>query len=274
MHIDVEKRNKALKKMVLFTLIMAIICLIYMLVTSYLSEKSKFVIDLSTLELVQLEEPEDGDPIAVIDTSLGEIRTVLYPEYAPNTVANFTELAESGYYDNTYVFHSEKGVYSAAGCPNKNGDLPDDFDKSRELVERELHQNLWPFKGALCSMTTTFKQSFGQRFTGGGTHYCGSRFALLNTVDITDEMKQQIFDLSNSKKLTDAFAEKGGVPNFSQQIVVFGQVYEGLDIVEQLSELKVEENEGSTKIPVDDVMINSIKIDKYSSEKTEKEAVE
>lgn len=40
------------------------------------------------------------------------------------------------------------------------------------------------------------------------------------------------------------------------------------------SELKVEENEGSTKIPVDDVMINSIKIDKYSSEKTEKEAVE
>ena len=87
-------------------------------------------------------------------------------------------------------------------------------------------------------------------------------------------MKQQIFDLSNSKKLTDAFAEKGGVPNFSQQIVVFGQVYEGLDIVEQLSELKVEENEGSTKIPVDDVMINSIKIDKYSSEKTEKEAVE
>ena len=44
---------------------------------------------MSTLELVQTREPENGDPIATIKTSLGDIKVVLYPEYAPNAVKKF-----------------------------------------------------------------------------------------------------------------------------------------------------------------------------------------
>ena len=69
----------------------------------YISSSTGSYIDMSTLELVQTQEPENGDPIATIKTSLGDIKVVLYPEYAPNAVKNFTDLAESGYYDNTYV---------------------------------------------------------------------------------------------------------------------------------------------------------------------------
>ena len=80
----------------------------------YISSSTGSYIDMSTLELVQTQEPENGDPIATIKTSLGDIKVVLYPEYAPNAVKNFTDLAESGYYDNTYVFNSEPGVYFGA----------------------------------------------------------------------------------------------------------------------------------------------------------------
>ena len=82
-----NNKNKVLKRIVLFTLIMSIICLIVMLVGTFLTQRAKYVIDLGTMELVQLDEKiEDGTPIAIIDTTLGEIRAVLYPEYAPEAV--------------------------------------------------------------------------------------------------------------------------------------------------------------------------------------------
>ena len=264
-----KDKNAVLKRVVFFSLILAIICLIYMIVSRLLYEKSRYVIDLDTMELVQLEEPKNDDTVAVIDTSLGEIKFVLYPQYAPNAVQNFIELAESGYYDNTYVFHSENGLYSAAGAPEKNGDLPENFDKSRELVKREVHQNLWPFKGALCCLSTAFEQTFWQRFTGNGTYYCGSRFAMLNSIEMTDDIKKQIHDQSNSDELTDAFTENGGIPDFSQNITVIGQTYEGLDIVEALSTLETAESDGATKVPVEDVMINSVKITTYAEAEAE-----
>lgn len=261
-----NNKNKVLKRIVFFTLIMSIICLIIMLVGTFLTQKSRYVIDLNTMELVQLQEIEDGKPIAVINTSLGEVRAVLYPEYAPEAVKNFTELAQNGYYNNTYVFHSEKGVYSAGGCPNKDGSLSEGFDKSKELIKRETHQNLWPFKGALCSLTTTFDQSFMQKLTGGGTYYCGSRFAMLNSVEITEEVRDEMYKLSDSKELADAFYNNGGIPAFAQNITIFGQVYKGIDVVEALSNLETEENtDMATKIPVDDVKIISVEIGTYSA---------
>lgn len=48
---------------------------------------------------IQFTAPQDGDPIAIFDTSLGEIRAVLYPDQAPMAVENFTGLAQQGYYD-------------------------------------------------------------------------------------------------------------------------------------------------------------------------------
>lgn len=259
-----KDKSAVLKKIAFFTLIMAIICLIYMVVSNLVYQKSRIVIDLDTMELVQLNEPKADDTVAVIDTSLGEVKAVLYPQYAPNAVKNFIDLAESGYYDNTYVFHSENGLYSAAGSPDKSGILPDGYNKSCELIKREVHQNLWPFKGALCCLSTAFEQTFWQRFTGNGTYYCGSRFALLNSIEMTDEISKQIREQCGSEELTKAFAEKGGVPDFSQKIVIIGQAYEGLDVIEALSTLETTETDGASKTPVDDVMINSVKITTYA----------
>lgn len=73
-------------------------------------------------------------------------------------------------------------------------------------------------------------------------------------------------DASQNKMLGEAFAENGGIPNFSQQMTVIGQTYEGLDVVEKLASLETE-NSGIYKIPKEDIMINSVKIDEYKTEK-------
>jgi len=48
-------------------------------------------------------------PVATLTFSNGEsMRIRLYPEYAPNTVANFIDLCNSGYYDNSPVHRVEE----------------------------------------------------------------------------------------------------------------------------------------------------------------------
>ncbi len=261
-----------IKKIIGFIIIMGIIALIFMLLDAIKSSRSNMYVNVDTIELVQLEEPEDGDTIAIIDTSLGEIRAVLYPEYSPNAVQNFIELAESGYYDNTYVFHSDSGVYAAAGSKNKDGTMPDGYDTSRELVERELHQNLWPFKGAICMLNTTIDYGLFDAIIGGETYYNGSRFTLLNTIEFTDDVVEELVESSESQELADAFIENGGIPNFSQQMTIIGQAYEGLDVIEELSSLEtegVDEDDDAYKIPVEDIMIISVELSEYSSEEAE-----
>ena len=73
-------------------------------------------------------------------------------------------------------------------------------------------------------------------------------------------------DASQNKELGEAFAENGGIPNFSQQLTVIGQTYEGIEVVEKLASLETE-NSGIYKVPKEDIMINSVKIDVYKAEK-------
>ncbi len=259
-------KSKGLLKLVLIlTVVMGGLTALLLFISAKQEANNTYInINPETMNLIQLESPKDGDTIAIVNTTLGELRFVLYPEYSPNAVKNFIELAESGYYNNTYVFNSESGAYSAAGSKLKSGEMPEEYDKSRELVERELHQDLWTFRGAVCSMNTTVDRSFKEKILGGGTYFNGSRFMIINSYGMeNDEEKQTLLDNSENKELGQAFIDKGGIPNFSQQMTVIGQVYEGLDVVDALANLETE-NSGHYKIPKDDIMIESIEISEYS----------
>lgn len=268
-----QQKPNIFRKLLILIIVLSVFMLIYTLVAAYMKSRSSPYIDVASLELVQLDEPKEGDPIAIVDTTLGEVRFVLYPEYAPLAVKNFTELAESGFYDNTYVFHSESGAYCGLGCKSKNGSVKEELKLDRELVPRELHQNLWPFKGAVVSLTTSMDTTFFERMFGGGKYYCGSRFAFINTLELSDEEKDSLRESSGSEELADAFIEKGGIPNFSQQMTVFGQIYQGLDVAERLSDLETLVGTSDIfKVPKDDIMINSVTIGQYSKEETAESA--
>ena len=90
---------------------------------------------------------------------------------------------------------------------------------------------------------------------------------LSNSKRFDEETKKQLMDASQNKELGEAFAENGGIPNFSQQMTVIGQTYEGIEIVEQLSQLETDDSQNGTyKIPKEDIMILSVTIDEYSAE--------
>jgi peptidyl-prolyl cis-trans isomerase B (cyclophilin B) len=263
-----HKKNKVLSVLGIFLLVSAVMSFIVFYFTVMASQQGYHYIDPDTLEFVQAEDIPDGAPIAIVDTSLGEFRAVLYPEYAPQTVAQFTELANSGYYDNTYVFEIKNGIYCAAGSADNDGNLPETLPEERERVPQELHQNLWPFKGALCAMDTGSDGGVFKRLFKSETRFSGTRFLVVDSMDFSDEeFLQQFREASASEELADLFVERGGVPNFSQQMTIFGQTYEGLDVVEAICNAEVYDSASSTGYtpPKEDILIRSVTISTYEA---------
>ncbi len=272
-NLNPKQKKKALSTLGIFLLAAAVLSFIAFYIIVMISQQDYHYIDPETLELVQTEEIPEGSPTAVIETSLGEIRAVLYPDYAPNTVSQFITLAEKGFYDNTFIFEAKNNVYFAAGSSDASGTLktPPVFE-NQEKLPQELHQNLWPFSGALCALTTSKDTSFTQRLFKSEVSYTGSRFMLLNSVDFSDEeFVTQFREASGSEELADAFIQRGGVPNFSQQVTVFGQAYSGLEVIQQITALPLAEepNEQGYTPPLDEIKILSVKISSYSQEDKE-----
>ncbi len=67
-----------------------------------------------------------GDEIAVIDTGKGVIRVKLDGAGAPVHVANFCELAESGFYDELKFHRYVPGFVIQGGCPNTRDMTPEE----------------------------------------------------------------------------------------------------------------------------------------------------
>lgn len=251
---------KALSLCAIFTLLSGIAFSVWYSLTSRYST----VLNVDDIEMIQLEAPKSGDPAAVIHTSAGDMTYRLYPEYCPNAVANFTELANSGYYDGTYIFRVEKGIFFAAGAPNEDGSLRDEAAGAAdcEHVVQELSPKLWPLRGALCALATGQDTGFWANFTGKQKTYNGSRFLVADTVEMTDEMIEGLRSNNQMAPVAEAFIEHGGIPNYSQQITVFGQLTDGFEILDAITGAELTGESGNTR-PKEPILINSVEITVY-----------
>lgn len=66
-----------------------------------------------------------GDEVAVLDTSKGTIKVKLDGEGAPIHVANFCELATTGFYDGLKFHRYVPGFVIQGGCPNTRNMTPE-----------------------------------------------------------------------------------------------------------------------------------------------------
>ena len=112
----------------------------------------------------QFNTPADGDTIAIFDTSLGEVRAVLYPDAAPMAVYNFVGLARSGYYDNTTIWRSEYGFAVQGGDATGTGTGGSTI-WSNNPYPPEASADLKHYAGALCAAFAAGGKDLGH---GGG----------------------------------------------------------------------------------------------------------
>ena len=73
------------------------------------------------MSAVQLKIPGSGDTVAVMHTSMGDIKILLFPERAPKTVENFVTHSKNGYYDGLKFHRVINDFMIQGGDPLGNG---------------------------------------------------------------------------------------------------------------------------------------------------------
>ena len=216
----------------------------------------------------QFTQPSDGDLIAIFTTSLGEVRVVLYPDAAPMAVYNFVGLARSGYYDNTIIWRSEYGFAVQGGDATGTGSGGSTI-YSDNPIPLEADSSLRHYAGALCAATTKGDPNSGQ-----------SQFyfvtALPDSVD--EEMQAQLTENGYTEAQVAAYAAAGGLPYLDNTDTVFGQVYEGMDVVDKMAcvDTVLDEEENDTFRPTeeDTITIESVTITTYPGPTSEELAAQ
>ena len=105
-------------------------------------------------------------PIVTIEMESGAVMTgELYPELAPNTVNNFIELANSGFYDGLIFHRVIPGFMIQGGCPNGNGMGGPGYEINGEFAGNGFRQNdLIHETGVLSMARTMAPNSAGSQF--------------------------------------------------------------------------------------------------------------
>lgn len=97
------------------------------------------------------EEPEViPNPVATITMQSGEqMRFELRPDVAPNTVANFINLANTGFYDGQEFFRVVSGVLIQGGDPNNDGTGDAGYAIVGEFAENGHENSLSHLRGTI-----------------------------------------------------------------------------------------------------------------------------
>jgi peptidyl-prolyl cis-trans isomerase B (cyclophilin B) len=106
------------------------------------------------------------NPIVTITMDDGSvIRLELYPDKAPNTVANFVTLAQSGYYDGLIFHRTSPSFMIQGGCPDGNGGGNPGYSIKGEFAENGFAQNdLKHERGVISMARSRHNDSAGSQF--------------------------------------------------------------------------------------------------------------
>ena len=197
---------------------------------------------------------EVKNPIATMEVeNYGTIKIELYPELAPETVANFVNLSNRGFYDGLTFHRIVKDFMIQGGDKNGDGtgsatlaDLKDDGDDTEYTIKGEFVannvNNTLKFEEGIIGMARSDYTSYSSALTEESYNSGSSQFFI-----VTKEAS-----------------------SLNGYYTPFGKVIEGLDIVHKIEEAEVKAADdsaetGNTEVstPVNPPVITSIKVDTF-----------
>lgn len=188
----------------------------------------------------------ENEAAVKIKTSEGDITIKLFPEQAPLTVENFLTHAKEGYYNGTIFHRVIQGFMIQGGDPLGNG---------------TGGQSIWAGKGTTIDAGNGFKDEISAflynirgslSMANAGTGTNGSQFFInQNSTDMSSQLSSSRYPA----KIIEAY-KNGGNPNLDGKHTVFGQVIEGMDVVDKIAAAETDSSDKPTK----DIRIESIEI--------------
>ncbi len=238
----------------------------------------------------QLDMPQEGETIAILKTSEGNITMRFFSEQAPKAVTNFINLAKEGMYDGTTFHRVINDFIVQGGHIGNDENNPNGTSYYGTEFEDEFCDKLLNIRGAV-SMVNTSTDSNGSQFfinqttaqayeqAGGFSQYENwwenVKTQLVNYKDSSllsafiEENGDKCYNTDVvSEEIKRLYAENGGNPNLDGAYnavdrgnTVFAQVIDGMDVVDKIAKVNVDSNYK----PLESVVINGIEITTYSA---------
>ncbi len=193
----------------------------------------------------QRRNPEKGDILATIKTTMGDIKVILFPDAAPKAVENFTTHAKNGYY-NGIIFHRVIPDFMIQGGDPLGRGTGGESIWGRSF-EDEFSPEYHNLRGALS-------------MANAGPNTNGSQFFIVQADSVDGRFIPQMERLPEmfTPDSVEDYKAVGGTPWLDFRHTVFGQTVEGMDVVDAIAAV---ERDSSDK-PLEDVSIVSIEIEK------------
>ena len=188
--------------------------------------------------------PQLSDKVAkdeaevILHTSKGDITVKLFPTLAPKASENFLKHAKDKYYDGLTFHRVIKDFMVQSGDPKGDGTGGESIWKKGFAVEPTPF--LYNIRGALAMANTGAKNSNGSQFY---------------IVQNKDDQSKQLGNAGYPKPIVDAY-KKGGYPAGDTKYTVIGQVIKGMDVVDTIGNLEVDDNSK----PKENVTVNSVEV--------------
>ena len=182
-----------------------------------------FIATSSYGDIIHYKNTSKETKLIKLSTNMGDITLELYTDKAPETVANFLKYTKEGKLNGT-IFHRVIPNFMIQG----GGHLPDmsQIDTFDPIVN-ESSNNISNKKGTIAMARTSSPNSATSQF-------------FINLRD------NEFLDKENS---ADGYG-----------YCVFGQVTEGIEIVEQIGVVATGNNAGHSDVPIENVIINSVEV--------------
>ncbi len=163
-----------------------------------------------------------GNPVVLMDTSLGKIKIELFAKEAPISVKNFLDYANKGFYSGT-IFHRVISGFMIQG-----GGFTAEFKQKQTdaPIKNEAGNGLKNDRGTIAMARTGAPDSATSQF-------------FINVVD-NDGL---------NRPRPDGFG-----------YAVFGKVIEGMDVVDKIKSVKTRMNMGMRDVPETPVVIKSVTV--------------
>ena len=216
----------------------------------------------------QLTLPDDGEQVAVFETTAGTFRIRLFPDNAPGTVENFVGLVGSGYYDGVTFHRVIKGFMIQGGDPTGTGMGGDTF--TGEPLKDEYGNGLYHFRYALSMANTGMPDSGSSQFfivqsntifagaDADGSYASFTKDQLVNLLGY-DEGVAAFYEMFGGTPTLDAECRVGtGMPAHT----VFGQVFDGAEIIDAIANAQTDANDK----PLEEIVITRAYLDTYTAE--------
>lgn len=163
-----------------------------------------------------------SNPIILMETSSGDILLELFEDKAPISTENFIRYMEDDFYANTIFHRVIKGFMIQGGGLT----VRMEEKKTHEPIKNEATNGLKNLRGTLAMARTSEPHSASAQF-------------FINTVD-NDDLDH----------ISEADSEYG--------YCVFGQVIDGMEVVDKIEKLKTKPQGEHDDAPVDMVVITSV----------------